>query len=72
MNPLSVNSRVSMKSNFYGRGRQRLCKPREQLRLPCGLGQPLASTWNHHTYSMISIYCVVVREPASGISSDGD
>jgi hypothetical protein len=26
MNPLSVNSRVSMKSNFYGGGRQRLYK----------------------------------------------
>ena len=42
----------------------------EQLRSPCGLGQPLASTWHHYTYSMISIYCIVdVREPASGISS---
>ena len=78
-NPLSVNSCMSMKSLAnYGGGCQRLCKHLEQLRLPCGLGQPLllplqvgttalASTWHHHTYS-ISICCIVdVREPASGI-----
>ena len=68
-NPLSVNSRVSMKSNFYRSGRQRLCKPLRTIALTLWSG----TTSRFHLappHIFESIYCIVdVREPASGISS---